>query len=151
MSYTQPFSERYSVMGDMAEMAYERVARSKGVKFVRYGLNRPPVKVGGLPLFVRFTPDYLTQANLVECKGFGGDSTLKIKVAQMKALREWNSRMPVDFFLFNSAAEAYAFVSYDEMNAVSYDCGDVHRFPEGNIAYFIPVQELEAEWQSLPT
>lgn len=150
-SYTQPWGERYSVMGDMAEMAYERVARSKGIQFVRYGLNRPPIQVGGLPQFIRYTPDYLTQANLVECKGFGGDSTLKIKTSQMMVLRQWNSRMPVDFFLLNSANDHYAFVGFDEMNDVSYDWGEVRSFPEGTEAFFIPVQYLEAEWLSLPT
>jgi hypothetical protein len=87
----------------------------------------------------------------VECKGVGRDSVLKIKLNQMDTLRQWNKYMPVEFFIYNSFINKYAFATYGEVSHASYVDGSVRDFPEGNAAYFIPLHGLEVPWHEMPT
>lgn len=151
MTYTQTWDERYQVMGDTAEEAFTRVAVRDRITMMRFGLNRPLLNVGQLPTFIRFMPDFLTQHTLVECKGVGRDSVLKIKLNQMDTLRQWNKYMPVEFFIYNSFINKYAFATYGEVSHASYVHGSVRDFPEGNAAYFIPLHGLEVSWHEMPT
>lgn len=87
----QPFNARLGSMGDAAEAAFERWCDERGVGVVRFGLNRPPLRVGDLPPVIRYMPDYLTTAEFVECQGFGRDGLLKLKTEKRSALDHWNT------------------------------------------------------------
>jgi hypothetical protein len=113
------FQERLLTMGTIAQTAFETWAKTKDIRFVKYGFDRPDFKqFWQLPLFIRATPDYVCETGhnfFVEVKGARGKH-LKIKDETMRALDTWNSYITVWFFLYRDDTDAYDFVNYRTMH-----------------------------------
>jgi hypothetical protein len=115
--HEQGFGTRFQKMGDMAETVFERVV---GKGFVRYGLDRPPVYMGKMPPFVRYTPDYLMADRLVEVQGFGKDRIVKIKHEKFAALRQWEAHMDVYFFLYDLTRKRHCMVTAAALEVICW-------------------------------
>lgn len=101
----QSWNNRYTAMGDAAEGQCAAWLDREHRGWVRYGLDRPPLRMSMLPEFIRHTPDFLTSHSLIECKGFGRDQLGKIKKADWSSLMEWNKKHPVDLFFYDQHNE----------------------------------------------
>ncbi|HIL14349.1 MAG TPA: hypothetical protein EYG16_11840 [Deltaproteobacteria bacterium] len=99
------WEQRYGSMGDEAEGAFEE--RTDG--WARYGFNRPPYSIETLPLFLRYTPDYVTVNTLIEVMGCGAKG-LKLKQEKLSALTMWDGQMPVWLWIWSTPKQEHAFV-----------------------------------------
>jgi len=139
--HNQPWHLRRNIMGDTAETKYEEISDTLGIKYVRYGLSRPPFKVITLPRFIRYTPDYLQADTLVEVQGIGRDGTLKLKVDKHAALLAWHDMvLPVHMWVWDSHRSKYATVPL-----VDLPIDTVKTFDDGKTFYAIPRAAL-APW-----
>ena len=127
------FERRLQTMGDIAERKFEEVSP---VNYVRFGLNRPPLRMSSLPPLIRYTPDYLTSECFVEVQGFGQDQTLKLKLDKMDALRKWAKEHPVKLFVYDSHKDRHAYIELNELNKMCKQA-KVDSFPEGKEYYAI--------------
>ena len=118
-------------MGDIAERKFEE---ESAVKWVRYGLCRPPINMAMLPPQLRYTPDYLTAQGLIEVQGLGQDQTLKVKHDKLEALRWWNRVHPVFMFVYDSHKDRYSMLSLKDL-AKRCRLSETEQFPEGK-SYF---------------
>lgn len=118
-------------MGDQAEAVFEEVA-DRGI--VRFGLKRPPIKVGDLPARLRHLPDYLQSKRFVEVQGFGPDQLLKVKLLKWDCLQFWNSVHPVVMFVYDSTNDRYAEIGLDRLNQLLNSHGEMGHF-DGDKAY----------------
>lgn len=141
--HQQSWGDRFAKMGDQAEGVFEG-STSNG--YVHYGLSRPPINMGKLPEFLRYTPDYLQHDRLVEVKGLGRDQVLKVKTEQIRALNEWDEKYPVDVFIYDSANNRYTQVSLLELRELIGAHAEIQQFPEGKSAWFMPVGKTGLEW-----
>lgn len=127
-------------MGDEAEEVFEQTT-SNG--FVRYGLNRPPIKLGNVPEMVRYTPDYLQHDRLVEVQGIGADRTIKLKVDKYAALLQWNQIFPTFMFVWDSKARAYTEFPIDGFPVLLCE---LDRFAEGKPYFALKADALPFAW-----
>lgn len=128
----QSWGNRFNAMGDEAENQFEEWATASKVGFCRYGLDRPPIQVGRLPHFVRFTPDYLMTKRFVEVQGFGRDQLFKLKDEKLVALEQWSKVHPVSLFAWNRTNQTRLMVDLGELTAlVINDEVPMGKFPEG--------------------
>ena len=108
----KPFGVRIQTMGDIAERKFEE---ESAVKWVRYGLCRPPINMAMLPPQLRYTPDYLTSQGLIEVQGLGQDQILKVKHDKLEALRWWSRVHPVFMFIYDSHKDRYSMLSLKDL------------------------------------
>lgn len=134
------WSQRFSRMGDEAEGIFEQVVDQP---FVRFGLERPPIKMGQLPEFLRYTPDYLLTDRLVEVQGVGRDRLVKLKCDKHAALLQWRTFHPVDLFVWDNVDRA--FTSFPITDFPIND-SELHSFPEGKPYFAIHVDALPNVW-----
>lgn len=135
----QPFDGRFKAMGDRAELKFERVCQWQGLKFARYGFNRPDLDhFETVPRTIRTTPDYLVEFGrkhyFVECKGSG--YVVKLKKETIECMHFWNGILPVRYFVYNSVEDGYAFLSHDDIVDLIYDYGVEKRFESDNKLYY---------------
>ncbi len=123
----RPFGVRIQTMGDIAERKFEE---ESAVKWVRYGLCRPPINMAMLPPQLRYTPDYLTAQGLIEVQGLGQDQILKVKHDKLEALRWWNRVHPVFMFIYDSHKDRYSMLSLKDLTK-RCKLSDTQEFPEG--------------------
>lgn len=140
------FAQRFAAMGDEAEGVFEEVHRSG---FVRYGLNRPPIQMGGLDPFIRYTPDYLTSRVLVEVQGFGADQTIKIKHDKWAALQQWSMLHQVELFLWDTRNKRFGYVPLPHLHHL-IEAAETRHFDEGNPYYALPSSVIPCEWVDHP-
>ncbi len=114
----QSWSNRYTAMGDAAEGQCVAWLDAHDRGWVRYGLDRPPLRMSMLPEFIRHTPDFLTSHSLVECKGFGRDQLGKIKLADWASLISWHKLHPVELFFYDQHNERCIVVPFDKLHQV---------------------------------
>jgi hypothetical protein len=138
----QPWSSRYSKMGDQAEAIFEEVCPRK---WARHGLNRPPIQVGALPLKIRYEPDYITSTAFVEVQGFGRGQELQMKVEKYVGLCMWHEELNVELFLFDSSKKRWTIVGLDDVTAVIAS-SELGVYPEGKPYFKTPIRNLEADW-----
>lgn len=132
--HSKPFEERIGQMGDRAEFVFESTYPEG---FVRFGLNRPPLRMASLPAFLRYTPDYLTSKGLVEVQGFGRDRTAKFKLGKMEALAAWQHIFRVDFFLWDSQEKRYGWLRMPELQeAIGRGAGHLRSFANDGNQYW---------------
>lgn len=131
----QDFSQRFGAMGDEAEGVFEQTHAGK---YVRYGLNRPPVNVSMLPPFIRYTPDYLTSHNLVEVQGVGKDRKLKLKIDKAIVLHEWNKQFPLQFFVWDTTLKEATYIDWMNLWKI-LPTMPIEFFPEGKPYWSIDV------------
>lgn len=129
-------------MGDEAEGVFEAVY-PKG--YVRYGLKRPPIQVGALPLKLRYTPDFVTSTGLIEVQGFGKDKTLRLKLEKYRALCQWSADWHVDLFLWDKTKKRWAIIALEDLEAALAGA-EVDLYPEGKAYWKIKVDTLDCEW-----
>jgi hypothetical protein len=90
-------------MGDEAEGHFEEYAEGVlGQKWIRFGLERPPLHMASLPTRLRYTPDYLMSKRFVEVQGFGRDQTAKFKLEKLNAAHWWNDLHPLYIYVWDS-------------------------------------------------
>ena len=129
-------------MGDEAEARFEQLHNRK---FVRFGLNRPPLQVHRLPTFVRYTPDYLTTSGFYEVQGCGRDRLLKFKVEKLSALSLWDAMHPVRLWLWDAHGAAWADVSLEDAYRLIGIHGRMDQFREGKPYWALPVDAID-DW-----
>jgi hypothetical protein len=144
----QHWQSRFASMGDEAEAVFESVYEHG---FTRYGLDRPPIAVGKLPLKLRYTPDYHTSAGLVEVQGFGQQQLIKVKVEKLTALEMWQQDAPVRLFFFDKTHSACALQPLAEFTRNVYAHAALDRFPEGKPFFFLDAADLEVTWTRVDT
>lgn len=131
-------------MGDTAEAIFEDVYPEG---FARYGLSRPPVKVGELPAKFRFTPDYLTSKGLVEVQGFGRDQTVKLKLDKFSALGQWHADWRVDLFLWDSHKKRYGWLSWPALQGlIDEGCATLGYFHDPKAYLAFKAADIPCEW-----
>lgn len=130
----QSFGKRFQGMGDIAEGAFEERYPDK---YVRYGLNRPPIKMSALPPVVRYTPDYLTSNAFVEVQGLGADQMFKLKIDKLEALSFWNNMHPVLLYVYDSHNVRDIVLDWKTLTSLTVKA-PIDSFPEGKKYYAIP-------------
>jgi len=129
----KPFGVRIQTMGDIAERRFEE---ESPVKWVRYGLCRPPINMSALPAQLRYTPDYLTAQGLVEVQGLGRDQILKVKHEKLEALKWWEKVHPVYLFVYDSQKDGSSTLTLSEVRK-KCKLSETDEFPEGKAYYAI--------------
>lgn len=113
----QNFQQRYGILGEIAENAFERWAIVNDLKYVQRGWNRPPLarffKVSPVD---RATPDYVLETAdnhyYIDCKGTGSEDFVKIKQESLDHLGWWQTQHDVWFFVWNSKIKKHVFLKY---------------------------------------
>jgi hypothetical protein len=106
----QTWEERVEVLGDPGENAFRKYASRRELGVVKYGLDRPPVNLGRITNFVRYTPDFLTDEGLVEVQGCGRDQLFKFKHSKLMALRQWQRQQHVNLWLWNEPLDDWRMI-----------------------------------------
>ena len=155
--HERDFRSRWSQMGDQAEAAFTEVYEAWGLRHQRFGWDRTEVSLRGVPDKLKNVPDFFTNKGLVECMGFGRDQTWKLKLNKLSALFEWHEDFRVDFFLWDSRNEEWAFVRLPDLRGV-VDVGhnriEAKQFHDGPWYWPIPKDRIpvtEAGWRKLPS
>jgi hypothetical protein len=140
------WARRFDAMGDEAEGMFEGVCTKLGQGFTRYGLNRPPLRMSMLPARLRYTPDYLMSAKLVEVQGCGKDGLVKLKLDKQGALHWWNDVHPVELFLWHTQSRNWCFVPLTAFDSlIESGQADLQQFPEGKAYFAYPFGSLYAQ------
>jgi len=122
MSFSeQPFSQRYTVLGDTAEAVYEKVKPLGNT--LKFGYRRPKgIRFSHLPPTVRHQPDFITPSHLVEVVGLGRDGILKsIKTSKYEALKVWNKiakemgLLGLVIFVWNSHKKTFLVLAWSDI------------------------------------
>lgn len=135
--HQQSFSNRFRAMGDEAEGVFEQANEGK---FVRYGLNRPPIGMHQMPPKIRYTPDYMTTHALVEVMGVGNDRILKLKTEKAHALQDWHEDWNVELFLWDSKLKQHTTIKWPILWELVIDM-PMNTFPEGKQYWEIDVDK----------
>ena len=125
--YAQPFSKRLGQMGDAAEEAYIEHVNPKAWRF---GLNRPELHVPSMPVTLRSAPDIMELDHFVECVGIGRDSTAKVRLEKMDALRLWAVIAPVKVFIWNSTKKIWWLIEHQTFENACRMEGELDYFPD---------------------
>lgn len=126
------WGSRVTALGDEAEGKFAEWAEEYGFGFAPYGLSRPPIQVHKVPVFIRYTPDFITTKYLYEVQGHGREGITKIKYDKLAAMLDWHEYMPVRMFLWNSHRKVRFDVPIVEYNAIlNSDLGVHGAFEDG--------------------
>jgi hypothetical protein len=148
---TQKFSERSwehreKTLGDIAETAFTSWAEQIGIKYVRWGLERPPLDVALLPSHIAQAPDFLIQERFIEVQGCGQDQTFKFKHQKLNVISSWDSIHRVDWFLYNEPQNEFLVVEHIRLESVCLGMGGAFR----RDGYFDGVKPYAAlSWEKL--
>lgn len=140
----QSFSKRFQGMGDIAEGAFEERYPEN---YVRYGLNRPPLKMSSLPPVVRYTPDYLTSKAFVEVQGLGADQIFKLKIDKLESLSHWNAMHPVLLYVYDSHNTRDKVLDWKTLTNLTVKA-KIASFPEGKKYYAVPASQIWVDAES---
>lgn len=145
--HTGNWQTRYSTMGDIAEASFETWATDQGIRWARYGLNRPDPSMARWNAFIRYTPDYIVHNAFWEVKGCGRDGLLKIKQENIEALREWSDHLPVWMYCYNSHTQENVTFHLDQQFLMWLGMACEHdRFHDNNKVYWkIPWHDLKEQ------
>lgn len=136
------FQKRFGAMGDEAEGVFEAVCEEN---WVRFGLNRPPLKMSMIGARIRYTPDYLTSRCLVEVQGLGRDQVFKLKVEKYNSLQWWNQAHPVEMFIWDSHKTRHTQVPLEVVTSW-FDHPDtkLDRFHDSGAYFAVPAEVVFA-------
>ena len=144
----QPWNQRFQKLGDEAESVFEAVAVRQGWKYVRTGLNRPPVDMRKLPQMVRYTPDYLLSSGYVEVQGFGKDRIFKLKDEKLDSLMDWHTKVfHTSMFVWDNVAVRWGIIPMQMFDETIMPCNVTGEYPEGKAWRGWTPEYLEIEWQ----
>ncbi len=127
----QTWNDRVATLGDIAETQFESWATKARLGFVRYGLNRPPLRMHELPARVRNTPDYLMTKGFIEVQGFGRDQILKVKWEKLNCMWAWNNIHRLWLFVWDSHNSRHCFVDVPTLANLLGEFAEMRKFPEG--------------------
>lgn len=145
--HQQSWAGRVGSLGDQAEFVFETVWPDR---WVRYGLNRPPISLNGVPAMLRNTPDYLTTNALVEVGGFGTDQVFKWKDSKHLSLQLWDEIHPTKVFIFDSKNKRYGVCPVSDLTSVMRKRAvKSEAFHDGPTYKAIPAELLPVEWTDL--
>jgi hypothetical protein len=135
------WDKRYRVLGDLAEDKCAEWLDSQNRGYVLYGLNRPPIRMDMLPQRIRHTPDFLTSSTFIECKGFGRDQILKLKIEDFNCMHFWHEIHPLCIFVYDSHNDRTCLTEWQVARDWPAD-GRVSlgTFPEGKPYFAIPAE-----------
>ncbi len=120
----QTWDEREKKLGDPAEDAFRQWAGRQGLAYVKYGLDRPPIDMGALPPYIRYTPDFLLDLyGLIEVQGCGRDGLFKFKHEKLNALTDWRYQAPVYLWLWHQPTDQYVIQHVDKIAGRCYSKG----------------------------
>jgi hypothetical protein len=137
----KPFEERMKTMGDIAEGKCVEWLESEKRGYCQVGLNRPPIKISMIPLRIRHIPDFLTSAGFIECKGFGKDQTLKVKLEDWACWQFWHGEFALDLFFYDSHFDRFRIVGFDEFRMWLCDQRvTLDHFPEMKPYFAVPAE-----------
>lgn len=132
----QNWGKRFEKLGDEAEGHFETWCSRSRLGFVRFGLDRPPIKVGSLPARLRYAPDYLLTSGFVEVQGVGRDQLVKVKLEKYGCLRWWDDLHHVELYLWDSANERETFLTLEQLDGVIASQATTLGVFDGRKAYF---------------
>lgn len=136
------WAARFEALGDEAEGVFEYVAEHElELGFTRYGLNRPPIRLGSVPARIRYSPDYLMSSKFVEVQGLGRDQELKLKLDKWGALHWWADVHPVDLFVWDSHGGRWCFLTLAQLDDL-LGCAELKSFPEGKPYFSFPADAV---------
>lgn len=140
----RPFDQRFGDMGDEAEGHFEEYATNVLKKgYVRFGLDRPPLRMSDLPTRLRYTPDYLMGKQFVEVQGFGRDQTYKIKLEKLNSLHWWNDLHPVQMYVWDSHKKRECMLHLFDLDRIINDGrADLGHFAEGKAYFALRAEDL---------
>lgn len=148
----QPFSQRFSTMGDEAEGVYQAVTPLGNT--TRFGFRRPKgIRFSGIPERLRHMPDFMTSTYLVEVMGLGRDGILKsMKTTKYEALKWWNKvakeggLMGLVIFVWNSHKRQFLLLQWssivEEVNYSKRKYGIQSFESDGNTYYRLDWERL---------
>lgn len=141
------WAHRFEHLGDEAEGHFEEYAEKVlGKKFVRFGLDRPPLHIPSLPTRIRYTPDYLMSHRFVEVQGFGRDQTFKIKLEKLNSQHWWNDLHPVHFYVWDSHKKRECMVHLRAIDQlIDRGVAELGHFREGKSYFAIEGDDIFAE------
>lgn len=133
----QSWDQRFQKMGDQAEGHFEQYATEVlKLGYIRFGLDRPPLKMSMLPTRLRYTPDYLMSNMFVEVQGCGRDQLFKLKLEKLNCLHYWQNLHPTHLYLWDSHNKRECMVHLFDLDAlINAGKTTLAAFPEGK-AYF---------------
>jgi hypothetical protein len=136
--HQQSFMSRMGSMGDESEGQFELTHPGK---FVRFGLNRPPVNVRMLPPLIRAAPDYLTSFGFVECMGVGKDRILKLKISKALEMQRWHEIFKLQLFVWDSKDKRSDLFDWEWLWPQLPNF-PTDKFSEGNVYWAVNIDEL---------
>lgn len=145
------WSERFKALGDQAEAKFCEWADKNRLGYVRWGLDRPPLRMYELPDRVRHAPDFLLTRVFVEAQGFGRDQLVKLKWVKRDCLQWWSTVHPVWMFLWDSYHQRQTFIDLSTLDSVIADHGEPKKFPEGRPYWSVNADAVFAHGQDAPS
>lgn len=139
------WAAREATLGDPAEECFREVYE---LGFADYGLRRPPIQVHRLSPKVRYTPDFVTSAGLIEAMGVGNDQILKLKLEKFVALLSWATDETVQLFIYDSCNERYCFVPMASLHLAIAQHAEYGVFDDGKPYHGIDIRKLEVAWHA---
>jgi len=134
----QSWQHREKTLGDIAETAFTSWAEQIGIKYVRWGLERPPLDVALLPSHIAHAPDFLIQERFIEVQGCGADQTFKFKHQKLHVISSWDIIHKVDWFLFNQPLNEFLVIEHLVLESACLGLGGAFRhdgYFDGNKPY----------------
>ena len=140
----RPYAERFAVMGQPAEQAFETWAATREVVIDRLGFDRSPLPKEAmlqLPPFLRHLPDYVMYDRnegtyLVDCIGTANPLGFKVRASKLDVLGFYAEKgAHPQLFIYCSTTDSYSFMSY--YNALATKGPMEHFNNDGNAYFFI--------------
>ena len=131
ISFNQrPYAHRYSVMGDTAEAAFERVNPNAH----RLGVKRPEFSILSLPPVLRHAPDYMMATGLYEVMGISsrGDGTLKLKLEKIESLQKWAMFGPCHLWVWDSGKKRFYCTDINTWVTACHMHATIEKFPDND-------------------
>lgn len=141
---SQGFGQRFGRMGDEAEDVFEDEAPLG--QFSRFGWNRN-ANFRNMPKFIATTPDYYCSIGyLVEVMGCSGQWFNAMKLDKWEAMKEWNAKCDLAFFIWNTKERTWALVDWGPMKRLVAEARREGRIgtweSDGNQYYRIPWRKI---------
>jgi hypothetical protein len=136
----RPFAERFTYMGDTAEAS---VINAHDGKVVRFGLERPPFGLKGMPVELRGAPDFLGGKFFFEACGVGRDQIVKIKKYKHEAQLWWNELHPVIYHVYDPVNKRWVEIEVAEVQRlIEEGLAPLERFATDRVEYYALSMEL---------
>jgi len=133
--YKQNWSQRFSTMGDTAELAFTELYPNAH----RMGVNRPDFSMLKLGAMLRMTPDFLKEDGWYEVMGLSTrykDASLKMKMEKLDSLNKWLQVGDGYLWVWDSHRKQYWCATIVEWNNAIWAHATVRHFEDNNKVYW---------------